>query len=132
MIVGFLKNEQVNNHSIVLDNLGCLFCDFLLYYGAKPNTNLVNVTNINMNITSSPFDLIIIDPLNINNNVGKSSFHFFNIKIMFLYALQSLLEDCPCASHYTNVNQNDELQHNFLRKMFNAVKRVNLNMAETN
>lgn len=132
MIIGFLKNEQICNRSISLENIGNLFCDLLLYYGAKQNTNFVNVSNVNMSMSTSPFDLIIIDPLNVNNNVGKSSFHFFDIKIMFLFALQSLLEDCPCASHYTNVNQNDELQHNYLRKMFNGVKRVNFNMADSN
>lgn len=132
MLVNYLKNERMLNRPIGIENIGDLLCDFLLYYGAMSETNFVNVSNVNISwIPSSPFELVIVDPLNINNNVGKSSFHYFNIKIAFLLALQALSEECPCGCHYT-INSNnclhESLQHNVLKKMFNAVKRGNHNI----
>ena len=67
-----------------------------------------------------------MDPLNSNNNVGKSSFQYMNTKMMFLIALQSLKEDCCCECHYTKENI-IHYKQNILRKMFNAVTRLNPN-----
>lgn len=129
MIVSFLQNEKKLNKPIGIDNIGDLLCKFLLYYGANNDTNFVNVINLNLQwAPASPCDLIIVDPLNTKNNVGKSTFHYFSIKAAFLIALQALIEECPCGCHYTITNTNNRCLsqntfHNALKKMFNGVKR---------
>lgn len=124
MIVAFLKKQKQVN----MANAGNLFCDFLFYYGSNiPNNNYINVNPSTDNHlfypNLSPFELIIVDPLNISNNVARSTFQFINIKTMFLIALQGMTEECACACHYSN-KEDGMNTHNVLQRMFNAVKRV--------
>ena len=131
MIVFFLKQEKKKGRQISLNFLGELFIDFLLYYGSNLNSNYINPGEINITFLHPilPSDLIIIDPLNENNNVGKSTFQYFNIRCMFLFALFGLQDECFCGCHYNSIKngspkQNEEVGvHNYLKKMFNAVKR---------
>ena len=136
MIVNFLINQNNKGEKISLDNIGSLFYEFLFYYGSRIDTNFINVTSEELHFgieNLSPFQLYIVDPLNLNNNVGKSTFHYFSIKTMFLLALQSLKEECFCECHY-NINSNNNnnkiesyYNHNCLKKMFNAVRRIPIN-----
>jgi non-canonical poly(A) RNA polymerase PAPD5/7 len=136
MIVNFLINQNNKGEKISIDNIGSLFYEFLFFYGSRIDTNFINVTSEEIPFgfeNLSPFQLYIVDPLNLNNNVGKSTYHYFNIKTMFLLALQSLKEECFCDCHY-NINPNNNnnkienyYNHNCLKKMFNAVRRIALN-----
>ncbi len=136
MIVNFLINQNNKGEKISIDNIGSLFYEFLFYYGSRIDTNFINVTSEEFHFgieNLSPFQLYIVDPLNLNNNVGKSTFHYFSIKTMFLLALQSLKEECFCECHY-NINSNNNnnkienyYNHNCLKKMFNAVRRIPIN-----
>ena len=136
MIVNFLINQNNKGEKISIDNIGSLFYEFLFYYGSRIDTNFINVTSEEIPFgfeNLSPFQLYIVDPLNLNNNVGKSTFHYFSIKTMFLLALQSLKEECFCECHY-NINSNNNnnkienyYNHNCLKKMFNAVRRIPIN-----
>ena len=70
---------------------------------------------------------IIRDPLNVNNNVSKSYFQSFGIKLSFLISLSSLYEDCECGCHYSLDNKeynNETVEHCFLKRIFNAVRRL--------
>ena len=135
MIVAFIKKEKKKGKAITINSLGDLFYEFLLFYGSNVNSNYVNVNEENNEVynTMQPFDLLIVDPLNENNNVGKSAFQFFNIKVMFLIALQSIGEDCCCGCHYMSTmrpnsgKKEEPCVHNVLRKMFNAVRRAVIN-----
>ena len=136
MIVNFLINQNNKGEKISIDNIGSLFYEFLFFYGSRIDTNFINVTSEEIPFgfeNLSPFQLYIVDPLNLNNNVGKSTFHYFSIKTMFLLALQSLKEECFCECHY-NINSNNNnnkienyYNHNCLKKMFNAVRRIPIN-----
>ena len=108
MMVAFLKKQKKVN----MANVGNLLCDFLFYYGSNiPNNNYINVNPSTDNHlfypNLSPFELIIVDPLNIANNVARSTFQFINIKTMFLIALQGMTEECTCACHYYNHNKEE-------------------------
>jgi non-canonical poly(A) RNA polymerase PAPD5/7 len=130
MIVNFLQNQVHLGKKINKENLGCLLYDLLFFYGGRLDTNFINLNgenNILLN-NNSPFELYIVDPLNSNNNVGKSTFQYMKIKMMFLIALQSLKEDCCCECHYTKENL-IHYKQNILRKMFNAVTRLNPNQS---
>lgn len=130
MTVNFLQNQLNLGKKINKENLGTLLYDLLFFYGRRLDTNYINLNKENNNNNTlnnnSPFELYIVDPLNSNNNVGKSSFQYMNIKMMFLIALQSLKEDCCCECHYTKENI-IHYKQNILRKMFNAVTRLNPN-----
>ena len=130
MIVNFLQTQVNLGKKINKENLGCLLYDLLFFYGGRLDTNFINLNgenNILLN-NNSPFELYIVDPLNSNNNVGKSTFQYMKIKMMFLIALQSLKEDCCCECHYTKENL-IHYKQNILRKMFNAVTRLNPNQS---
>ena len=130
MIVNFLQNQVHLGKKINKENLGCLLYDLLFFYGGRLDTNFIDLNrenNILLN-NNSPFELYIVDPLNSNNNVGKSTFQYMKIKMMFLIALQSLKEDCCCECHYTKENL-IHYKQNILRKMFNAVTRLNPNQS---
>lgn len=125
MIVAFLKKQK----NVTIANAGNLFCDFLFYYGTNiPNNNYINVNPLNESHlfypNLSPFELIIVDPLNVSNNVARSTFQFVNIKTMFLIALQGMTEECTCACHYSGGKEDCVYGHNVLQRMFNAVKRA--------
>ena len=148
MIVSFLQTQKNYGIDISINenNLGRLFHDFVEYYGlkfeskkyiisVKVNSEFMN-NNDNLNFNNSfnyPMvpnnDLIIIDPLNIDNNVAKSCFQFFNIKMSFIICLITLKEDCECGCHYNGLGEeynNLNTEHCFLKRMFNSVKRFQL------
>lgn len=71
-------------------------------------------------------ELVIVDPLNRNNNVGKSSFNYVQIKMAFLIGFVVSHEECECCCHYNDGEDNQQIgQHNILKRIFNSVKRFN-------
>ena len=68
--------------------------------------------------------MIIIDPLNKQNNVAKSTFHYMNIKMAFMIAYMVAKEDCECGCHFSAIqNKYFETEHCILKRIFNSVKR---------
>ena len=93
LTVSFLQTEQRKGKNISNEksNLGRLFIEFLYYYGViydptkfivftylpdEKSTEAPNITN-----SGSTHDFIIMDPLNKNNNVAKSCFNFYQIRV---------------------------------------------------
>ena len=70
-------------------------------------------------------ELIIVDPLNKQNNVAKSTFQFMNIKMGFLIAFMVAKEDCECGCHYEYLNNDKDIQHGhcILKRIFISIKR---------
>ena len=70
-------------------------------------------------------DLIIVDPLNAENNVGKNTRQFNNIKLAFMIGFIASKEECECGCHYQfhNSVQCRDIEHCILKRIFNAVKR---------
>jgi DNA polymerase sigma len=115
-------------------NLGNLFYEFLVYYGFNfdPKENIVDPKGIykNMDIFGRSYfaqhtDLIIIDPLNHNNNVAKNTRQFKNIKLAFTLGAIAAREQCECGCHYEIECFTDcmKTEHCILKRIFNAVKR---------
>ena len=144
MIVSFLQQRENAGIDISLNdnNIGQLFFDFIHYYGTEFQfkksiiyiknifNNLNNINDIEdlkyQNIQHSS-GLIIIDPLNINNNVAKSCYHFLGVKMAFIISLTAISEDCECGCHYCDNNEeynNLYVEHCFLKRIFHAVKRL--------
>ena len=71
------------------------------------------------------YDLIIVDPLNADNNVGKNTRQFNNIKLAFMIGFIASKEECECGCHYQfhNSVQCGDIEHCILKRIFNAVKR---------
>lgn len=70
--------------------------------------------------------MTIVDPLNKQNNVAKSTFQFISIKMAFLIAYMVTKEDCECGCHYgAAINENDHYttEHCILKRIFTSVKR---------
>ena len=129
MIVYFLEYQKKMKKEINKDNVGSLFYEFLFFYGGRMDTNYIDINNINnsMKINKNPF-IYILDPLNNENNVGKTSFKYMEIKFIFLIALQILNEPCFCQCHYNKKdNTKDKEEHNLLNKIFFGIKRGKFN-----
>ena len=143
MIIYFLKQQSFAGVDISKGenncNLGHLFYDFLVYYSFdfEFGKNIIYVKNTPSDLEALKYQnislgpkLIIIDPLNPSNNVAKSCFQNMGIKMAFIISLKSLLEDCECGCHYSGENKeysNLSIEHCFLKRIFNAVKRYTLN-----
>ena len=143
MIIYFLKQQSFAGIDISKGenncNLGHLFYDFLVYYSFdfEFGKNIIYVKNTHSDLEALKYQnislgpkLIIIDPLNPSNNVAKSCFQNMGIKMAFIISLKSLLEDCECGCHYSGENKeysNLSIEHCFLKRIFNAVKRYTLN-----
>ena len=136
MIVYFIQRQKKINNNNNNNNLGNLFFDIIYYYGTvfnfkekiyvKLNEDDEDINNDNINNLNLNTQLIIIDPLNPNNNVSKSCFQLINVKMTFLLCYKSLKEDCECGCHYTGEGSeynNLDTPHNFLKRMFSIVKR---------
>ena len=141
MIVSFLQQKENSGIDISLNdnNIGQLFFDFIHYYGTEFqfNKSLIyiknNINNINdlddlkyQNLQHTS-GLIIIDPLNVNNNVAKSCYHFLGVKMAFIISLSAISEDCECGCHYCDNNEEYStlhVEHCFLKRIFHAVKRL--------
>ena len=129
MIVYFLEYQKKMKKEINKDNVGRLFYEFLFFYGGRMDTNYIDINNINnsMKINKNPF-IYILDPLNNENNVGKTSFKYMEVKFIFLIALQILNEPCFCQCHYNKKdNTKDKEEHNLLNKIFFGIKRGKFN-----
>ena len=140
MIVYFLKQQSFAGIDISLgennNNLGQLFFGFLHFYSYKFEfgKNIIYIKNNSNDLDDLKYQnislnskLIIIDPLNVNNNVAKSCFQSFGIKLSFIISLNSLYEDCECGCHYAIDNKeynNETVEHCFLKRIFNAVRRL--------
>ena len=129
MIVYFLEYQIKMKKEINKDNVGSLFYEFLFFYGGRMDTNYIDINNINnsMKINKNPF-IYILDPLNNENNVGKTSFKYMEVKFILLIALQILNEPCFCQCHYNKKdNTKDKEEHNLLNKIFFGIKRGKFN-----
>ena len=129
MIVYFLEYQIKMKKEINKDNVGRLFYEFLFFYGGRMDTNYIDINNINnsMKINKNPF-IYILDPLNNENNVGKTSFKYMEVKFILLIALQILNEPCFCQCHYNKKdNTKDKEEHNLLNKIFFGIKRGKFN-----
>ena len=129
MIVYFLEYQIKMKKEINKDNVGSLFYEFLFFYGGRMDTNYIDINNINnsMKINKNPF-IYILDPLNNENNVGKTSFKYMEVKFIFLIALQILNEPCFCQCHYNKKDiTKDKEEHNLLNKIFFGIKRGKFN-----
>ena len=139
MVVSFIQseidNDKYNENSPTI--LGETFLNVLGHYGIFFDyNNYVIITYLldESNDTSdrdtsfsfgpNSHELIIVDPLNKQNNVGKSTFQFMNIKMGFLIAFMVAKEDCECGCHYGSMqNKLDKTEHCILKRIFNSIKR---------
>ena len=136
LILNFINIEKIKGNDITINNLGNLFYDFLYYYGNifDPSKGIIDINNTNDISIYSKFqfqimngELVIIDPLNINNNVGKNTRQFKNIKLAFLIGFITAKENCECGCHYQYEKicfKEDKCEHNILKRIFNSVRRI--------
>ena len=143
MVVSFIQEQINKDGKISRDSptlVGEMFIQILEHYGIKFDyqrfyikacapKDFDNDTGMNMQegqffFDQGMHDLIIIDPLNHQNNVAKSTFQFMNIKMAFMIAFMVAKEDCECGCHY-DILQNKMLgmEHCILKRIFNSVKR---------
>ena len=127
MIVNFLEYQKKMNKNISLNNIGDLFYDFLFFYGGRKDSNYIDI-NVKNNMKYSNTCLVYIsDPLNKNNNVAKTSFKFIEVKLIFLISLQIINEPCYCQCHYIKNDDDKNIEHNYLNKIFFGLKRGKTN-----
>lgn len=136
LILNYLLIVKKEGKEIGISNLGTLFYDFLYYYGITfdPTKGIIDISDRNDITFATQFqlqmmngELVIVDPLNIKNNVGKNTRQFQNIKLAFMIGYRSAKECCECGCHYQygNFCVNEEgVEHCLLKRIFNAVKRV--------
>ena len=139
MVVSFIQseidNEKYDNNSQNI--LGETFLNVLGHYGIFFDYNnyviityLVDESNDtsdrdnSFSFVPNSHELIIVDPLNKQNNVAKSTFQFMNIKMGFLIAFMVAKEDCECGCHYGYMkNKLEKTDHCILKRIFNSIKR---------
>ena len=140
MVVSFIQseidNEKYNESSPTI--LGETFLNVLGHYGIFFDyNNYVIITypveekadNAEKDNTyqfiPNTHELIIVDPLNNQNNVAKSTFQFMNIKMGFLIAFMVAKEDCECGCHYEYLKNERNMNHGhcILKRIFNSIKR---------
>lgn len=139
MIVAYLQHEQEKKYvdlSIKGDNLGKLLYGFLSYYSnfdekryyimATSKYNKYDIRHIPKFIQGCE-NIVIIDPLNCNNNVGKSSFNYLKIKMLFSNLAQMIRGNnsstCCCVknqsvnfnSEYFNNKDKEEAEHGMVK-----------------
>ena len=131
LVVHFLKLQKKQDKPLNIGNynLGQLFYEFLVYYGFNfdPKENIIDpkgVYNSNESFAQHT-NLIIIDPLNYNNNVARNTREFKLIKLAFSLGAIAAREQCECGCHYETDILNDcmKMEHCVLKRIFNAVKR---------
>ena len=139
LILNFINIEKNKGNDITIKNLGNLFYDFLFYYGNTfdPSEGIIDINNTNDTSIYSKFqfqimngELVIIDPLNISNNVGKNTRQFKNIKLAFIIGFITAKENCECGCHYQYDKicfKEDGCEHNILKRIFNSVRRIGVN-----
>ena len=144
MIVSFIQSkldkynstEDGDNKNLVakafygfLYHYGIYF-DFSKYFIVTYNVNEIKEPNIEKDSFStsanSHHELLIIDPLNKENNVAASCFQFMNLKMAFIIAYMVAKEECDCGCHYGRAVYEHTMksaEHCILKRMFNSVKR---------
>ena len=140
MVVSYIQskieNQKYNSESPTI--LGETFLNVLSYYGilfdfnkfiiiTYPVNNDVmyeNEKEFGYHLATNNHELIIVDPLNKQNNVAKSTFQYMNIKMAFMIAYMVAKEDCECGCHFSAIqNKYFETEHCILKRIFNSVKR---------
>lgn len=94
MIVAFLQMKLVNKFSINTQspNLGVLFIQFLSWYSnldymnteirpQPPSIEVFQTPFIALPGEATPSGILVIDPLNANNNVARSTYKFHFLKV---------------------------------------------------
>ena len=137
MVVSFIQSK-IDSGKFKSDSpeiLGETFLNVLGHYGiffdfnkyiiiTYPINNDIEKDNNLFQFNSNSHELIIVDPLNKNNNVAKSTFQFMNIKMAFMIAYMVAKEDCECGCHYLGIqNKLFNTEHCILKRIFNSVKR---------
>ncbi len=145
LILNFLNLEKNKGNDISIKNLGNLFYDFLYYYGTtfEPSNGIIDINNTDDMTIYSKYqfqimngELVIVDPLNISNNVGKNTRQFKNIKLAFTIGYITSKENCECGCHYKYDGmcfkedgmcfKEDGNEHNILKRIFNSVRRIGI------
>ena len=140
MLVSFIQS-QIDKKRINLEEknvVGLIFLRFLHYYGLifdyKKYAIICNKIDgkseeINIECYYNNEQLVIIDPLNKNNNVAKSTFNYPNIKIVFMIAYFAACESSNCGCYKSEFFCNDKTKTEccILNRIFNSVKRLNNN-----
>ena len=138
LILYFLNLEKNKGNDISINNLGNLFYDFLYYYGTtfEPSNGIIDINNTDDMTIYSKYqfqimngELVIVDPLNISNNVGKNTRQFKNIKLAFTIGYITSKENCECGCHYQYDKicfKEDGNEHNILKRIFNSVRRIGI------
>ena len=139
MVVSFIQseidNDKYNEKSPNI--LGETFLNVLGHYGIffdynnyviitylVDDSNDTNDRDNSFSFVPNSHELIIVDPLNKQNNVAKSTFQFMNIKMGFLIAFMVAKEDCECGCHYGCIqNKLEKTDHCILKRIFNSIKR---------
>ena len=106
MLVSFIQSQRDSNKTDNEYIIGKTFYEFLLHYGIRFDFNKyviltykINETNTSTNekdvynTGQNSKEFMIVDPLNDNNNVAKSTFQFMNIKMALLIAFMVTKED---------------------------------------
>ena len=136
LILNFINIEKIKGNDITINNLGNLFYDFLYYYGNifEPSNGIIDINNTDDMTIYSKYqfqimngELVIVDPLNISNNVGKNTRQFKNIKLAFTIGYITSKENCECGCHYQYEKicfKEDKCEHNILKRIFNSVRRI--------
>ena len=146
MVVSYIQSKRENNNlqEEEVDIIGKTFHGFLGHYGIyfdfnkyviltypikDNNTPIIDKESV-LNFSQNSHELIIVDPLNNNNNVAQKTYQFMNLKMAFMIAFMITKEDCECGCHYgraTNENTLYSTDHCILKRMFNSVKRFSNN-----
>ena len=146
MVVSYIQSKRENNNlqEEEVDIIGKTFHGFLGHYGIyfdfnkyviltypikDNNTPIIDKESV-LNFSQNSHELIIVDPLNNNNNVAQKTYQFMNLKMAFMIAFMITKEDCECGCHYGRATYENTLystDHCILKRMFNSVKRFSNN-----
>ena len=139
MVVSFIQseidNDKFNEKSPnilgetflnVLGHYGIFFFFYnyvIITYPVDENSDISD-RDSSFSFAQNSHELIIVDPLNKQNNVAKSTFQFMNIKMAFLIAFIVAKEDCECGCHHGYMeNHLEKTEHCILKRIFNSIKR---------
>lgn len=94
MIVAFLQMKLMNKFQIGVQspNLGILFIQFLSWYSnldyinteirpQPPSMEVFQTPFIQLQSDATPSGILVVDPLNANNNVARSTYKFHFLKV---------------------------------------------------
>lgn len=141
MIINFLQSCIIEGKDISIgdSNLGRLFLDFLKYYGytfdltkkiiyvslekSKVKNQQDKIANSLKNQTN---ELVVMDPLNNDNNVAEKMFDFSDVRLALMISYIVSKDNCECGCHYNCCNSdsnNQDKDHCILNRIFKTVKR---------